>query len=133
MKLGLQKTREIILDIIDSGDDLIVNTIKIYDTQIRVPTIKKDTEPHICDFLRAGVNKDIISYYFAYLVVCPGNTVISKKTHKKIDSTDIKTMADDFRIQKIKKEIMPNVLKEKERRKNKEKELKKSREKSKTL
>ena len=121
IKLGLNKTREKILDIINSGDDLIVNTIKFYPTKIKLPTIKKNTEPKICDFLIAGVDKEIIAFYFAYMVVSPHYIVFSKRTHNKIDSTDINTMADDYRFEKIKKEILPSVLKQKEIRINKEK------------
>ena len=121
MKLGLKNTQEIILKIINSGDDLIVNSVKFYSTQIKLPTIKKNIEPLVCDFLSAGIDKEIIAFYFAYLVVSPHNIVISKKTHREIESTDISTIADDYRFEKIKKEIMPSVLKQKELRKNKEK------------
>lgn len=121
IKLGLTKTREEILDVINNGDDLIVNTLTIYGTQIKPPKLQRDTEPRICDFLSAGIDKELIAYYFAYLVVSPHHIVISKKYHKELDSTDISTMADDYRFERIKKEILPKVLKEKELRKNKEK------------
>ena len=108
MKLGLPKTRAMVLDLIEKGKDFEVQTMEI-GWLIKLPIVKEDIEPHVCDFLKAGIDKDIIAYYFAVLIATPGYTVKIKDTFKELETNEIKTMADDFRIGKIEKEIMPKV------------------------
>ena len=87
-KLRLSDIATKILAMINDGDDFVVNE---YDFAgiTGLPITKEDTFPRVCDFVKAGYDKEIAAYYFAYLIAMPGYEVISLKSNTALQ-TEVK-------------------------------------------
>lgn len=102
MKSNLIELTSYLLALIEKGEDFVV---KEFDCSGLIPMlfIKEDVEPHVCDFLKAGLEKEWIAYYFAYLICTPGFEVYASKslTHIDIDGDIRPTLQDCKTIDKI--------------------------------
>ena len=125
LKLGLPQTSKAVLEMINKGDDFVVDGIE-KEILMLMPILKHDIAPHVCDFVKAGVPKDVIAYYFAYLIANEYYDVYSEKTGKELRTKEKMTVSDYFRFGKVEDKYYAKVEAERAKRvkaKNNEKAM----------
>lgn len=108
MKLGLQNTINHVLEMIQDGDDFVVNEYKS-GMLIKIPYKDLDTEPHVSDFKKAEVDDLIIATYFAYLIALPEYEVVSVKSNKILNTNEKPKFADFVTFNKIENKLIDKV------------------------
>lgn len=103
MKANLIDVAKDILALINEGHDFIVREYK-FGNFIKLPIIKEDSEPHVCDFLKAGLEKELVAYYFAYLLCTPGHEIYSTKNGNYLNAD--MSIKPTFQDQKVINEII---------------------------
>lgn len=120
MKSKLFGVADQVLKMIDNGDDFIVTEYD-FGKRLKLPVVKEDSEPHVCDFLKAGADKDLIAYYFAYIICSPGYEVFSIKQGKYLQADAKPNFSDENLIVRFEEKYIKNAVKCKLERKEKEK------------
>ena len=124
VKPNLLDVAKYVLDLIDKGEDFIVTEYRSGGF-IPFPIGREDTEPHVCDFMKAGLEKELVAYYFAYLLCSPCYDIFATKSGRSI------AIQEDIRPTWKEKKVVGDIIDEywdkadqfkKERKENKQTE-----------
>ena len=110
-----------LLEKIEAGDDFIVTSYE-FGRLTKIPMVKEDVEPHICDFKKANIDMDLVAYYFAYLICTPGYEVYSVKDKKYLQADAKPTHLDRQLIRRFEDNFLDKAFECRTERLNKKQE-----------
>ena len=108
-KLSFDDAANGILKMINAGEDFVVNEYD-FDKFTNLPITKHDTYPHVCDFIKAGAAKELIAYYFAYLVASPGYEITSLKTNAVLHTEAEPNFRERYTAEKIEERFWAKAM-----------------------